>query len=133
MRGLVIVLAVLTTVAAADGRSEAETAPAAAHDPPVAEHACEAAQGVRVRQASAHEAGLVCEGARRAMQFLHEAGLQWPDRLIIDVMDRLPGELDGRAIGTWVDSLPDDALTPAQVDLAWQTVLTSIGRPHPLA
>lgn len=102
MRGLVIVLAVLTTVAAADGQSAAETAPAAAHHPPIAEHVCEAAQGVRVRQASAHETGLVCEGARRAMQFLHEAGLQWPDRLIIDVMDRLPGELDGRAVGCYV-------------------------------
>ena len=50
-------------------------------------------------------------------------------------VETLPGTIavDGRAIGTWVDSLPDDALTPAQVDLAWQTVLTSIGRPDPLA
>jgi hypothetical protein len=41
--------------------------------------------------------------------------------------------VDGRAIGTWFNSLPNNALTGAQVDLAWQTVLTAIGRPNPLA
>ena len=38
----------------------------------------------------------------------------------------------GRALGTWTDTLPTNVLTSAQVDLAWQTVLTSIGRPDPL-
>ncbi len=46
----------------------------------------------------------------------------------------VPGALavDGRRIAQWTESLPT-ALSPAQVDLAWQTVLTSIGRPDPLA
>lgn len=49
-------------------------------------------------------------------------------------LEVVPGHLavDGRRIGPWTESLPT-ALTPAQVDLAWQTVLTSIGRPDPLA
>lgn len=49
-------------------------------------------------------------------------------------LEVVPGQLavDGRRIDEWCRSLPA-ALTPAQVDLAWQTVLTSIGRPDPLA
>jgi hypothetical protein len=41
--------------------------------------------------------------------------------------------VNGRSLQEWADSLKQQALTPAQVDLAWQTVLTSIGRPDPLA
>mgnify|MGYP001818796532 CR=1 FL=1 len=47
----------------------------------------------------------------------------------------LPGmtAVDGRTLQDWADSLNEQLLTPAQVDLAWQTVLTWIGRPDPLA
>ncbi|MEO6571287.1 MAG: hypothetical protein ABIO83_07030 [Ilumatobacteraceae bacterium] len=47
----------------------------------------------------------------------------------------LPGlvGVDGRSIDAWAAGLTDRVLTPAQVDLAWQTVVTSIGRPDPLA
>ena len=50
-------------------------------------------------------------------------------------IDLLPGTVavDGRSLGAWADSLRDERLTPAQVDLAWQTVVTAIGRPDPLA
>ena len=50
-------------------------------------------------------------------------------------VDVLPGHLavDGRRLGVWADSMDGGALTAAQVDLAWQTVLTAIGRPDPLA
>lgn len=46
-----------------------------------------------------------------------------------------PGALAvvGQRLDAWVASLPHDRLTPAQVDLAWQTVATAIGRPDPLA
>lgn len=46
----------------------------------------------------------------------------------------LPGStaVDGRRLEQWTASLTGGSLTPAQVDLAWQTVLTSIGRPDPL-
>ena len=41
--------------------------------------------------------------------------------------------VDGRQLQTWVETASDRNLTPAQVDLAWQTVVTAIGRPDPLA
>jgi hypothetical protein len=46
----------------------------------------------------------------------------------------LPGvtAVDGRSIKAWTDSLDVAALSATQVDLAWQTVLRSIGRPDPL-
>ncbi len=48
--------------------------------------------------------------------------------------------VDGRRLGQWASQIESQAVTgagssqlsPAQVDLAWQTVLTSIGRPDPL-
>jgi hypothetical protein len=47
----------------------------------------------------------------------------------------LPGltAVAGGSLSEWIDSLAEQSLSPAQVDLAWQTVLTSIGRPDPLA
>ncbi len=50
-------------------------------------------------------------------------------------VDVLPGltAVAGASLGEWTDSLAGQSLSPAQVDLAWQTVLTSIGRPDPLA
>jgi hypothetical protein len=47
----------------------------------------------------------------------------------------IPGStaVDGRRFDEWVEAQAGGSLTPAQVDLAWQTVLTSIGRPDPLA
>jgi hypothetical protein len=41
--------------------------------------------------------------------------------------------IDGRKLGEWADSLGDSTLSHAQIDLAWQTVLTAIGRPDPLS
>ncbi len=44
--------------------------------------------------------------------------------------------VDGRQVAQWASALGAGAgqptLSPAQVDLAWQTVLMSIGRPDPL-
>lgn len=54
-------------------------------------------------------------------------------------VELMPGvtAVDGRHIGQWaaVASAGRDGpvLSPAQVDLAWQTVATAIGRPDPLA
>ena len=49
-------------------------------------------------------------------------------------VDVLPGvtAVDGRALAAWADGVGERVLTPAQVDLAWQTVVTAIGRPDPL-
>lgn len=50
-------------------------------------------------------------------------------------VDLMPGVIavDGRSLATWAATAGPDTLSPAQVDLAWQTVVTSIGRPDPLA
>ena len=50
-------------------------------------------------------------------------------------VDLMPGvtAVDGRSLAGWAATAGAEALTPAQVDLAWQTVVTSIGRPDPLA
>jgi len=56
----------------------------------------------------------------------------------LSAIDLLPGAtaVDGRQLEAWAASQaarPDGAsLTPTQVDLAWQTVVTAIGRPDPL-
>jgi hypothetical protein len=50
-------------------------------------------------------------------------------------IDLLPGvtAVDGRSIMAWAESLDGQAFTSTQVDLAWRTVLTSIGRPDPFS
>lgn len=40
--------------------------------------------------------------------------------------------VDGRSLDAWLAGAGPGVLTPAQVDLAWQSVLTAIGRPDPL-
>lgn len=40
--------------------------------------------------------------------------------------------VDGRSLNDWIAGRAADVLTPAQVDLAWQSVVTAIGRPDPL-
>jgi hypothetical protein len=54
-------------------------------------------------------------------------------------VDVMPGAsaVDGRHVRDWADRAATERdgqpLSPAQVDLAWQTVVTAIGRPDPLA
>lgn len=52
-------------------------------------------------------------------------------------VDTVPGAtaVHGRSLTAWAAQVLADApaLTPTQVDLAWQTVTTAIGRPDPLA
>lgn len=47
----------------------------------------------------------------------------------------MPGvtAVDGRRITSWAAERPSERLTTSQVDLAWSSVLTAIGRPDPLA
>ena len=49
-------------------------------------------------------------------------------------VETMPGvtAADGRALATWAAAQPE-RLTSTQVDLAWQTVTTAIGRPDPLS
>jgi hypothetical protein len=49
-------------------------------------------------------------------------------------VDLMPGvtAVDGRSLATWAETAGPATLTPAEIDLAWQTVVTAIGRPDPL-
>jgi hypothetical protein len=49
-------------------------------------------------------------------------------------VDIAPGHtaVDGRSLETWIAGTGPDVLSPAQVDLAWQSVVTAVGRPDPL-
>ncbi len=49
-------------------------------------------------------------------------------------VDLMPGvtAVDGRAISMWAVGRNSEVLTASQVDLAWQTIVTAIGRPDPL-
>ncbi len=40
--------------------------------------------------------------------------------------------VEGQRLDEWLTSLPGHRLTPGQVDLAWQAIVTGIGRPDPL-
>lgn len=40
--------------------------------------------------------------------------------------------VDGRRLTEWAAALDGETLTASQIDLAWQSVVTSIGRPDPL-
>ena len=50
-------------------------------------------------------------------------------------VEALPGvtAIDGRQLQTWASTVEIRSLTQAQIDLAWQTIVTAIGRPDPLA
>lgn len=49
-------------------------------------------------------------------------------------VELLPGvtAVDGRELAAWAAGRAHGDLTSSQVDLAWQTIVTSIGRPDPL-
>jgi hypothetical protein len=50
-------------------------------------------------------------------------------------VETIPGvtAVDGRQLAAWASTAGEPSLTQAQVDLAWQTVVTAIGRPDPLS
>ena len=64
-------------------------------------HACPAAPAVQVRAVQAADAAAVCDGAARAWPFLAGLGLQLPGQTLVDIVERLPGDLDGRALGCY--------------------------------
>ena len=49
-------------------------------------------------------------------------------------IELLPGHtaVDGRSLADWAAGTGPEILSAAQVDLAWQSVVTAIGRPDPL-
>lgn len=57
---------------------------------------------VLVRAAAAQDAEAACDGAGRALRFLARVDLAPPHVTRIDILDRLPGALDGRAVGCYL-------------------------------
>lgn len=49
-------------------------------------------------------------------------------------VELLPGRIaiDGRALADWATGSRSGELSAAQIDLAWQSIVTAIGRPDPL-
>jgi hypothetical protein len=78
--------------APADGPGHAE---AVGHD-------CTAEASVRVRADAAADAQAACEGARRALGFLRKAGMELPRETFIDIVEHLPADLDGKAVGCYI-------------------------------
>lgn len=70
----------------------------------MAEHRCAADAQVRVRAAGATAADVdaVCDGARSAIAFLQKAGLQPPEATTIELVEHLPADLDGKAMGCYI-------------------------------
>jgi hypothetical protein len=87
--------AVLAGMAAAPLAQPAD-GPAALSAP---RHSCTAWPAVQVHAVQAADVETVCEGAARAWQFMSALRLGLPAQTLVDVVDRLPGDLDGRALG----------------------------------
>ncbi len=58
-------------------------------------------------------------------------GMNGGGAISVEPMPRVTA-VDGRRIVEWANDLAEVVLTPSQVDLAWQTIVTAIGRPDPL-
>lgn len=81
-------------------------AAAAANEPAAASAnapvACAAAPTVMVSGADPAETAWVCQAAERVLRFLAQAGLAQPERVPVLLVDELPGELKGRAVGCYL-------------------------------
>jgi hypothetical protein len=99
--GLLVVAGMLGPAAAERAASD----PDAQASPVLAEPApqrCPGTAEVFVRDANADDVRTVCDGASRALAFLARAGLAAPPATDIRAVNRLPGELAGRAIGCYL-------------------------------
>lgn len=63
--------------------------------------ACPAVPAVQVRAVQPADAAAACDGAARAWPWLAGLGLQLPGQTLVDIVARLPGDLDGRALGCY--------------------------------
>ncbi len=84
--------ALLATMGAAPARGEG----------PPAGSPCPGLPGVAVHGGAPADAVTVCEGAARAIAFLRRAGLQPPASTTFEVVDALPPDLDGHALGCYL-------------------------------
>jgi hypothetical protein len=93
---MVLQAVVLTAACAAEGTA-VPPAP-----PQQTSHPCQGLTQVTVLSETPADAAAVCDGARRALEFLARAGLESPPSTTIEIVPELPGELAGRAVGCYV-------------------------------
>lgn len=106
-------------------KTSMDPVPAEAHaDPPATEVAKSA-----IARAELDEALQRCALSSDRLVWVHWGTGEHPAS--VEVLPQTTA-VDGRQLDAWANGLPE-ALSPAQVDLAWQTVTTAIGRPDPLA
>ncbi len=82
--------------------SLADDAEPEAPRPEMTSQPCPGAASVVVWGAAAGEGDVVCEGARRAIEFLGKVGLNAPPTMPIEVVETLPGDLGGRAVACYL-------------------------------
>jgi hypothetical protein len=101
----------------------------------------DAAEGIDAARLTAERAvartGLDEILQRGAMSSTAHVTLSWAPATPGDPIQRMVAHaalvVSGWRVAEWIATLPPDAMTQSQVDLAWQTVLAGIGRPDPLA
>jgi hypothetical protein len=71
-----------------------------------------------------------CAMSTDRLVFVHW-GVNEGSEIATEVMPAVTA-VDGRELHTWAKGLRNESLTASQVDLAWQTIVTAIGRPDPL-
>lgn len=102
---------------------------------PLPQHPTDSAEPREIAAAAIARGGLDDALRRCAMSSDLLVNVHWGPNEGADIaVDLMPGVIavDGRAISTWAAGRSTAPLTSSQVDLAWQTIVTSIGRPDPL-
>ncbi len=94
------VLAWGLALAAAPASADTAVAPAAEPAPPPA-IACAGLPAIQVQAERADDALLFCDGASRAWHFLAAVPLRLPPVLRVRIVDELPGDLRGTAMGCY--------------------------------
>jgi hypothetical protein len=109
------------------------TSMAALPDVPTAEPSAREISAAAIKRGAVDDALTRSAMSSDALVTVHW-GANRPDASTGPAVHLLPGAIavDGRRIGEWLAGMSETRLTPAQVDLAWQTLVTAIGRPDPL-
>lgn len=62
---------------------------------------CPGSTPITVRAALAADVQAACDGAQRAIRFMGQAGLQPPASATVDIVEQLPGDMKGLAVGCY--------------------------------
>lgn len=104
VRARTLAFVIATVLAPWPGAGWANEEPPLPSDPVLAGAAvaCPDEPSVVVRSESAADAQAACDGARRALAFLTRSGLATPPQTSIEIVEHLPGDLNGRAVGCYL-------------------------------